>query len=203
MPHLFSNTALQQVWDADIGSAGGSDAALLSSPVVAENKVFTIDVENVVSAFDSSSGKDLWDIEIEGGDEDINLSGGLSFYKGQLFVTTGFAQIYSLDSSNGNIIWENTVSAPIRSSPLIYDDKIIVITIENQVFAFNYKDGKREGKGILTYHKESKYKKIEGEWKNNDIWTGTVEYADGTKAEYKNGKEDKDAWRYKLSLIHI
>ena len=85
----------------------------------------------------------LRDIEIEGGDEDINLSGGLSFYKGQLFVTTGFAQIYSLDSSNGNIIWENTVSAPIRSSPLIYDDKIIVITIDNQVFAFNYKDGKR------------------------------------------------------------
>ena len=143
MPHLLANADLKQIWERDIGSAGGDDEVLLTPPVVAEKKVFTIDVENLVSAFDSSNGKDLWETEIENKEENINLSGGISFYKGKLFVTTGFAQIYSLDSKTGNIIWQNDVSAPIRSSPLIYDDKVIVITIDNQVFAFNYEDGKK------------------------------------------------------------
>ena len=143
MPHLLANADLKQIWERDIGTAGGDNEVLLTPPVVAEKKVFTIDVENLVSAFDSSNGKDLWETEIENKEEDINLSGGISFYKGKLFVTTGFAQIYSLDSKTGNIIWQNDVSAPIRSSPLIYDDKVIAITIDNQVFAFNYKDGKK------------------------------------------------------------
>jgi len=83
MPHLSANIDLKQVWEKDIGLAGGDDEVLLTAPVVAEKKVFTIDVKNVVSAFDSSNGDDLWEMELEGSDEDINLSGGVSFYKGQ------------------------------------------------------------------------------------------------------------------------
>ena len=65
MPHLLANADLKQIWEKDIGSAGGDNEVLLTPPVVAEKKVFTIDVENLVSAFDSSNGEDLWETEIE------------------------------------------------------------------------------------------------------------------------------------------
>ena len=49
-----------------------------------------------------------------------------------------------------------------------------------------YKDCKRHGIGIMSNPDGSKY---EGEWKEDNPWTGTRTNADGSKIEYKDGKE--------------
>ncbi len=57
---------------------------------------------------------------------------------------------------------------------------------DGEKYEGEFKDGKKDGRGTLTYPDGEKY---EGEWKEDSPWTGTRTNADGSKIEYKDGKE--------------
>ena len=78
MYHLkASAAALQQIWSVDIGaSADSDDNRLLAEPVVADNAVFAMDADSVVSAYDAANGSWLWRDDLTPDDEDDNLFGG-------------------------------------------------------------------------------------------------------------------------------
>ena len=51
MHHLAASGPLAQVWNADIGEGTNDEAQLLAQPVVAGNRVYTVDTKAEVSAF--------------------------------------------------------------------------------------------------------------------------------------------------------
>src|SRR3546814_13172119 len=62
MHHLKIPTSVSRVWQADIGSGGSEYRRLLNRPVAADGRVYTLDVDFQVSAFDAASGDRVWQI---------------------------------------------------------------------------------------------------------------------------------------------
>ncbi len=143
MYNLAINDSPQIIWTADVGSGTSSSRILTTPPVVAEGKVFAKDAYGTVSAFDANTGGLVWRVTLapEKARDSDEFGGGLAWYGGRLFVTTGFATVHSLDAATGKEDWHSSVSAPVRGSPLVFADRVFVVAIDNKLHAFAASDG--------------------------------------------------------------
>lgn len=145
MHHLSAKGELKVLWTTDIGSGSSNDAQLIASPVVDEKRVFTLDTDRRVQAMDAASGEVLWRVRLEPrneGDDDDMTSGGIALAAGRLYVTTGFAEVFALDASNGKEIWRRTMNGPMRAAPTIFKGRVFVVTIANETHALDSRDGR-------------------------------------------------------------
>jgi outer membrane protein assembly factor BamB len=143
MQHLAIGDSPQIVWTADVGSGSSSSRILTTPPVVADGKVFAKDAESTVSAYTADTGQRIWSVTLKpdkARDTD-EFGGGLAWYGGKLFVTTGFAEVFCLDPNTGTEVWNSTVSAPIRGAPLVFADRVFTISIDNKLHAMAAVDG--------------------------------------------------------------
>ena len=143
MHNLAVSDSPQIIWTADVGSGSSSSRILTAPPVVAVGKVFAKDAQGTVSAFNADTGALLWRVTLapEKARDSDEFGGGLAYYGGKLFVTTGFAMVYSLDPATGKEDWSSTVSAPVRGAPLVFGDRVFVIAIDNKLNALAASDG--------------------------------------------------------------
>ena len=141
--HLALGPAPRKVWSADAGEEADREERLLAQPVVdKDGRVFTLDVEAHLSAFDVKSGDRLWDRDLRGDeDSDGTLGGGLAVDGGTVYVTTGFAQVLAVDAKTGKVLWRQNVSAPIRSAPTVAEGRVFVVSNDNQTQALDAKTG--------------------------------------------------------------
>ena len=142
MHHLAAGGELGQLWDADIGEGSSDEAVLLAQPVVDGGRIFAMDVEASIGAYDAETGETIWQTRLESEDDDGTLGGGIAFDGGRLYATTGFAEVAALDAASGKIIWRRRLSNPMRSAPTVHDGRVFVVTIANELFALNTADGK-------------------------------------------------------------
>jgi outer membrane protein assembly factor BamB len=158
MHHLALGTDPKSAWTVSIGSSAGSYEQLLDNPVIANGRIYTIDRDETVSAFDAATGKRLWDIDLTPDDEDDGLfGGGLAVHGNRLYVTTPFAYLYALDTETGKKIWESKMPGPMRAPPAVSDGRIFAITLDSELVALAEDDGRRlwsyagesEGAGLL------------------------------------------------------
>jgi outer membrane protein assembly factor BamB len=143
MHHLAIGDSPQIVWSASVGAGSSSDRLLTTPPVVADGRVFVKDAESTVSAFEADTGKQLWRVTLkpEKARDSDEFGGGLAYYNGRLFVTTGFAHVFSLDPADGTEVWRSSVSAPVRGAPNVFADRVFVVSIDNKLHALAAVDG--------------------------------------------------------------
>ncbi|MEX2643573.1 MAG: PQQ-binding-like beta-propeller repeat protein [Acetobacterales bacterium] len=142
MHHIAVGENLQRAWTANVGSGTDGDRRILSPPVVAAGRVYTIDADAVVQATDQSSGRELWRFDAQPPDESSGLpGGGISYWDGRLYVATGLAEVMALDDANGQVLWRRPLSAPARSGPTVLDGRVFVTSVDNQLLALSSQDG--------------------------------------------------------------
>jgi outer membrane protein assembly factor BamB len=143
MQHLAIGDSPQVIWTADVGSGSSSSRILTTPPVVADGKVFAKDAESTVTAFNAETGQRIWSVTLkpEKARDTDEFGGGLAYYGGRLFVTTGFAEIFSLDPADGKEVWSSSVSAPVRGAPLVFGDRVFAVSIDNKLHALAAVDG--------------------------------------------------------------
>ena len=143
MQHLAVSDSPKIIWTADVGAGTSSSRVLTTPPIMADGKVFVKDAQSTVSAFDAETGKLIWRVTLapEKARDTDEFGGGLSYYGGRLFVTTGFASVFSLDPADGKEIWNSSVSAPVRGAPLVFGDRVFAISIDNKIQALAAVDG--------------------------------------------------------------
>jgi outer membrane protein assembly factor BamB len=143
MQHLAIGDSPQVIWSADVGSGSSSSRILTTPPVVADGKVFAKDAESTLSAFNAETGQRIWSVTLkpEKARDTDEFGGGLAYYGGRLFVTTGFAEVFSLDPADGKEIWSSNVSAPVRGAPLVFGDRVFAVSIDNKLHALAAVDG--------------------------------------------------------------
>jgi outer membrane protein assembly factor BamB len=134
----------RRVFSTRGGEGADEEVRLLAQPIVdAQGRVFVLDVEARITAIDGKSGERLWarDLLV---DEDGSgtMGGGLAVADGRLYVTTGFAQLISLDANTGKVFWRQRVSAPFRSGPTVADGKVFAVSADNHTHALDAKSGK-------------------------------------------------------------
>lgn len=144
LQHLSAKGELNEAWDVGIGQGSSSSVRLMASPVVGGGRIFTLDAEANVRAFDIDTGAQVWsrDLTPDDRDSDKGFGGGVSFDKGRLYVSTGFGFVAALDANSGEQIWKRDGTTPFRMAPVVLDGKIYVATQENQMLAMNAADGK-------------------------------------------------------------
>jgi outer membrane protein assembly factor BamB len=143
MQHLAVGESPQVIWNADVGRGSSSSRILTAPPVVAEGKVFAKDAESTVTAYSADTGQKIWSVTLkpEKARDADEFGGGLAYYGDRLFVTTGFAVVYSLEAATGKEIWNSQVSAPVRGAPLVFNDRVFAISIDNKLHALAAVDG--------------------------------------------------------------
>src|SRR5579863_2150228 len=87
MQHLALGGAPKAVWTSNIGAGTDSDLWLLSEPVSAGGRVYAMDAESRVSAYDANSGTRVWRTNLgEDVGSDKFLGGGVSYDAGRIFA---------------------------------------------------------------------------------------------------------------------
>jgi outer membrane protein assembly factor BamB len=130
------------VWQAAI-SGGSPRAKLASAPVVASGKLYVIDTEAVIHAFDAKTGKRIWEKSVRAADDTghIEFGGGVSVEGDRLFASTGTGDVLALSTVDGKILWSVRPGGPLRGSPTISLGNVYVMSQDNQLFALNESDG--------------------------------------------------------------
>lgn len=142
MHHIAVGEVLKPLWTADIGEGADDETPIIDAPIVAGGRVFAMDAETTVSAFDAKTGKLLWEAELTPDDEDDgHISGGIAYEGGRIFVATGFAQVIALDAGDGSEIWRQTVGSPLRSAPTVRGGRVFAVTVDNKLHALDAVNG--------------------------------------------------------------
>lgn len=132
-------------WHVDIGSSAGSRRPLLSGPVIANGRIFTMDSKFRVSAYSADKGKRLWRVKNEPVKRDWEAyGGGLAFAGGKLYASTGYGRLTAMNPDDGAVIWEHDLPGPVRGAPLVADGLVFAITVDNQIFAVDAESGERK-----------------------------------------------------------
>ncbi len=142
MQHIKVNDVLERAWSADVGAGADDDERLIGSPIIAAGRVFVMDAETQVSAYNAETGKRLWEIELTPDEEDDgHMGGGLAYDQGQVFVSTGFAQLIALNAETGTELWRKPVSGPMRTAPTVRGGRVFAVTVDNKLHALNAANG--------------------------------------------------------------
>jgi outer membrane protein assembly factor BamB len=144
MGHLQLRDALTPAWRTDIGEGGGYRRKITAQPVVAGGRVFTMDSDAVVTAYDAAAGGRIWRVETQAEDDrSSNVGGGIAVEGGTLYAGTGRAEVLAIETATGKIRWRKPVTTPVRAAPTIAEGRVFVLTLDNQLQALAVDDGHR------------------------------------------------------------
>jgi outer membrane protein assembly factor BamB len=144
MGHAAAGDRLSEAWSVDIGTGGGYRRKITAQPVIAQGHVFTMDADAVVSCFDATSGRRLWDFDtLPEDNRGTNIGGGIAFDAGTLYVSTGRAQALALDPATGKPRWRQDLASAARAAPTVAEGKLFIPLLGEQLVALSAADGKK------------------------------------------------------------
>ena len=174
--HLAASGHLRPLWDADAGKGSDAKSRLTASPVVGGGRIFVLDSEAHVYAFNASNGQEVWDKRLapkNGTDMPTlwgllgkpntvqpvtGMGGGIAYDAGKIFVTSGFGVLLCMDAATGRELWQHDLKVPIVNAPVVNGGRVFFSTHDNHFYAFAEADGRilwdqqgvAESAGILS-----------------------------------------------------
>ena len=143
--HVALGTSIGQAWAVTIGEGSSNSRRLGGGPVVAGGKVYTIDTQGNVRAFDAASGAALWTAQFgdvsEKGSADLLYGGGVAIDGGRVYASNGLGFVAALDAATGAPAWTVRPGGPLRGAPTVADGSVYVISQDNQIYSLKAADG--------------------------------------------------------------
>ena len=143
MGHLALGTSLGQAFSVSIGYGSTVGGRLASSPVVGGGRIYTIDINATVRAFDAQTGGQAWESQFgtEKGNSSSLYGGGVAYDNGRIYATNGLGFVAALDVRNGGVIWQTRPGGPLRGAPTVVGDTLYVMSQDNQIYSLKTSDG--------------------------------------------------------------
>ena len=144
MGHLALGNSLGRAWSTVI-PAGSNRERLAATPVIGDGKLYVVDVNGALHAFDASSGASLWTVPVAKDDKNkaARFGGGVSYDDGKLYAADGLGDIVAYDAKTGAEIWRRQPGPPLRGAPTVLGDQLYILSQDNQLFALATADGKQ------------------------------------------------------------
>jgi outer membrane protein assembly factor BamB len=163
MYHLEAPGPLKRAWETDAGKGSDNDSRLTAPPVVANGKIYVLDSQAHVFAFNASDGSPLWSEDLaETGESNIwhtlslgaigqdtsidptkGFGGGTAIDNGVLYVTTGFGDVFALNAQTGHRIWKTSLGVPVVNAPVATAGRVFVSSQDNHFVALAESDGRK------------------------------------------------------------
>ncbi len=143
--HVTLGQSLARTWTADVAGATPR-ARLEASPVVSDGRLYVIDTDARVSAFDANSGARLWSavIDVEGDGQSSLFGGGVSANENMVFATNGVGDVAAFAADTGALVWKKRPAGPLRGAPTLSNGNAYVMTQDNQIYALRQSDGEAQ-----------------------------------------------------------
>ena len=142
MHHIDVADVLTPAWQSTAGEGSDDEDRLNTSPIVSAGRVYTMDSQTTVSAFDADDGDEIWSHDLTPDEEDEgHIGGGIAFENGRIIATTGFAEVIALDAGSGQVLWRQNVGSPMRAGPTVRGGRAFIVTVDNKLFAMDAADG--------------------------------------------------------------
>lgn len=145
------------VWDDSVGDGVDYYFSRLT-PVVAYNKVFAASRQGIVKAFDETSGKPLWKIDLadyrdEGMFSSVTqlwadgisarLSGGITAAYQKVFLGSENGLVFAIDVDTGKVAWQSKVKGEVLASPAVDEGVVVVNTGAGVMHALDAETGEQ------------------------------------------------------------
>ena len=143
--HVELGQNLARAWTASVRGSTPR-ARLAAAPVVSDGRLYVIDTDARVSAFDATSGAPIWStkIDVEGDGKASLFGGGVSASGPMVFATNGVGDVAGLQADTGALVWKKRPAGPLRGSPTLSNGNAYVMTQDNQIYALRQTDGEAQ-----------------------------------------------------------
>lgn len=144
MGHVDAAPNLQIAWRKGFGEGSKGGQHVTAPPIVAAGRVYVMDAEAQVSAFDARSGSQIWRTNVRPNDnrrDREGFGGGLAFADGKVYATSGFRQVVQLDAATGAIGWRTRTDEPIHGAPTVAGGRVLAVAIDNTLLTFDAATG--------------------------------------------------------------
>ena len=141
--HVAAASQLARIWSTSIGAGNSSNGRIVSPPIAAKGRVFTLDAGATVSAVDASSGNRVWSVNLTPDGENTidGFGGGLATSDDRVYVSNGFGELNALSAGSGEVIWTASLGAPSRAAPALSSGRVFAVTRDNRVIAVDAQTG--------------------------------------------------------------
>jgi outer membrane protein assembly factor BamB len=144
MGQLALGSSLTRAFTVQAGKGSSLTARLAAEPIVAGNRLFSIDTLGVVRAFDARTGAQLWSsptpIEKKQNEAEI-YGGGLAYDQGRIYATNGLGFVVAMDEGKGRILWKVRPGGPLRGAPSVGNGSVYVMSQDDQIYSLKEDDG--------------------------------------------------------------
>lgn len=140
--HLTIGETISRAWTAKM--AGSSlRVRLAAAPVVYGGRLFAMDTDGMVHAYDTATGQQVWSVAVEKPADGASsvFGGGVSADATRVYATNGVGEVTALNSADGTQIWKVKPAGPLRGAPTLAFGSVYVMTQDNQLIALNQVDG--------------------------------------------------------------
>lgn len=142
----------QVLWEQSVGD-GVNHYFSRVKPSVAYGKVFSLSREGDVYAFDETSGKQQWHVDLRSENKDGGffaskksalLGGGPIAGINKVFIGSENGQVFALDAETGATSWQASIKGEIITAPAIDAGTLVVNTTSGVLKAFNASNGEHQ-----------------------------------------------------------
>ncbi|MEM9967121.1 MAG: PQQ-binding-like beta-propeller repeat protein [Pseudomonadota bacterium] len=137
----------QLLWSANIGQGDSRRLRITADPVVADQRIFTLDAGAQVVAT-SVAGARLWakDLTPQTDAPGQGTGGGLALEGDTLYVSVGYGVLYALEAATGVIKWHQNLEASGSGRPTVFGDFVYLVAGDSSAWAVRKSDGRVQWK---------------------------------------------------------
>lgn len=127
----------------DLGAGSNNTVRIAAPPVIANGRLFFIDADHEVHAYDVEGGRRQWSRRLRPEDSRDRRArgGGVATDGARVYVTTGFAFMAALDAATGEEIWRRRTNAPFQSAPTVAGGRVYAVTNDSELVAVDAATG--------------------------------------------------------------
>ncbi len=141
--HLALGDSFKQSWSTSVGTGSSKSGRMTAIPIVADGKIFTLDIEGNVTGVNAATGSAVWSANLrpEKQSERGGYGGGLAYDGGRLYAATGYGSVVALDASTGKVVWAKMMGTPFRMSPTVANGRVFAVNTDSELHVLSTNDG--------------------------------------------------------------
>jgi outer membrane protein assembly factor BamB len=128
---------IKKLWSEGVGDGQGKGFYKMR-PAIGGEVIYAASAEGEVVAINRSSGKTLWEVELE-----LSLSGGVGIYEDVLFVGTTEGNVLKLDAGSGAILWSSKLQGEVLAAPQGDGRVVVAQTYDGRLQGLDYASGEK------------------------------------------------------------
>lgn len=136
LPALTKNIKLIEHWSVSVSKPNNASTFLKLKPAISGHIIYTANANGMLQAINKKSGHLLWSKQLSEG-----VVSGPTIGDGFMAVGTNRSSVILLRESDGSELNQFKVSGDALSKPVIVNHKVIVKTIDGNLYAFDLKTG--------------------------------------------------------------